>query len=815
MSVRSAHRKVSLLVVAMLIGGMAVLSPSSPASALTIGPSNLFNLYLPYWAEGTGVGVNGAGQLSTTTVPFDGWPYQFAVAQTKIHYQGAESNPTRLPAVGQRFYLHVQLALAPGMVPSDSAAFQAQLLLPTGLALPSPLANDDVRCGTTDFNLNVTSFGVPSWCADPYPFGVYTQFNNITLRGGEIAHYYVPVIASKTAAQGLGSISFIATQVTNSVGALPNPIISAITPQVVAASGTSLPTVTKPGAPTAVGADASDGGALVRWGPPPTNGGAAISNYTAYAYTAASGGTLAASCSGGSGFSCNLSGLTNGRTYFVEVKATNSAGTGPASSPRVAIYPASAPGVPGVPSTVGADRSVFVSWTPPATNGGNAVTGYKVEAYNALSGGTLLGSCTTTGALSCTVPSLNNNFFVYVQVQALNSIGYGAASARAVAFPRSPPSWGGAFVPFTPYRLLDTRSAGGCVAGGVPRLLTVAGNFGVPSSASSVQLNVTVTGPTAGGYLTAYPAGATRPNASNLNFTAGQTVANAVPVAVGTGGQVSFFVNAGCAHVIVDLVGFHTGGSTANGGFVAVSPVRQVDTRNAGQTPCIGTNQTRDFVVTTGLFGPGLRLLPVTVTLNVTVTGPVSGGYLTVFPSGAARPTASNLNYVAGQTVANLVRVTLGPGEKVSFFANSGCPNIVVDTLGWTASGTPVQGGFNGLAPARVVDTRSAGGCIPSGTSRDITVGGLAGVPTGVESVWLNVTAVTPNGNGYLTVWPTGDSRPTASTLNFLAGQVVPNLTPVRLGTGGKISVYSFGGCSNLVVDVVGYTNPVLYAVFF
>ena len=798
-----------VLVVGALVGGT-----STPAGATAHGPSNIFNLFLPYWAEGTGVGVNGTGQLSTVPFYFDGWPYQFAVAQTKIHYQGTEADPSHLPPVGQRFYVHIQLGMASGVLPTDSAEFQLKVLLPAGLSMPSPLAVDDVYCGETDLNLNLVGPSLPSWCGDPVTNGIYKQFPNITLGGGRIAHYYFPVVASST---NPGQIQFLANQITNQASVLPNPIISAVSPVVVASTGASLPPVTLPGAPTAVGADATTGGALLKWGPPATNGGAVISNYSAYVYTAASGGSPVTSCSGGTGFSCSVSGLTNGTTYYVEVRATNSAGQGPGSSPRTAIHPtstASPPGAPTSPAAVGNDLSAFVSWSAPATNGGAAVTGYRANAYYAQGDTSPVATCTSSTTPYCNVSGLSNNHVYYFDVEAQNSAGYGPKSARVSAFTKAPPSWGGAFRPLTPYRLADTRSAGGCLPGGTPRLLAVAGNFGVPASASSVQLNVTVTGPTEGGYLTVYPAGVTRPNASSLNFVAGQTVANAVTVAVGTGGQVNFFVNAGCAHVVVDLVGYNTGGTTGTGGLAAVSPVRQVDTRNAGQAPCIGTGQTREFVVTNGLFG-GIHPLVGTVTLNVTVTGPVSSGYLTVFPSGASRPTASNLNYVAGQTVANQVRVAVGPGDKVSFFASAGCPHVVVDTVGYTVGGTPlVQGGFYGLTPARVVDTRSVGGCIPSGTSRDITVAGVAGVPGGPESVWLNVTAVAPNGNGYLTVWPAGEARPNASTLNYGTGQVVPNLTPVGVPSNGKISVYSFGGCANVVVDVVGYTSPVLYIVF-
>jgi hypothetical protein len=85
----------------------------------------------------------------------------------------------------------------------------------------------------------------------------------------------------------------------------------------------------------------------------------------------------------------------------------------------------------------------------------------------------------------------------------------------------------------------------------------VTGRGGVGlSGVSAVALNVTVTQPTAAAYLTVYPAGVTRPLASNLNFVAGETVANVVVVPVGAGGQVSIFNSLGSTQVVVDVVGW-------------------------------------------------------------------------------------------------------------------------------------------------------------------------------------------------------------------------------------------------------------------
>jgi trimeric autotransporter adhesin len=123
---------------------------------------------------------------------------------------------------------------------------------------------------------------------------------------------------------------------------------------------------------------------------------------------------------------------------------------------------------------------------------------------------------------------------------------------------------GGSYVPLVPARLMDTRPGGQTVdgksaaAGLVPlgsvTPLQVVGRGGVPA-ATTVVLNITVTEPGAPGYLTVYPCGIDPPNASNLNYTTGQTVANGALVKVGTGGNVCLY-NSQPTHLIVDVTGY-------------------------------------------------------------------------------------------------------------------------------------------------------------------------------------------------------------------------------------------------------------------
>ena len=110
---------------------------------------------------------------------------------------------------------------------------------------------------------------------------------------------------------------------------------------------------------------------------------------------------------------------------------------------------------------------------------------------------------------------------------------------------------------------------------------------------------------------------------------------------------------------------------TAPGAFVSVAPARLLDTREGigAARAAVGANQTVDLQVTGrgGVPASGVAA----VVMNVTVTGPSTGGFLTVYPSGTTRPTASNLNFTAGQTIPNLVIVKLGATGKVTLINNS------------------------------------------------------------------------------------------------------------------------------------------------
>lgn len=397
--------------------------------------------------------------------------------------------------------------------------------------------------------------------------------------------------------------------------------------------------------------------------------------------------------------------------------------------------------------------------------------------------------------------------------------GLAPAGARAMA-PAAVPS-AGTFRALTPARLLDTRSGWGAparpVAGNGSLVLQVTGRGGVAETGvSAVALNVTVTAPTTAGFLTVYPHNASRPTVSNLNFAPGQTVANSAVVPVAADGRVQLFNGSrATVQLVVDVAGYYTAGvPSVAGTFHPVAPTRLLDTRSgldAVARPLAGSG----VLVLQVLGRSGVPASGVSaVVLNVTATAPAAAGHLTVYPDGQARPTGSNLNFRAGQTVPNLVVVPVASDGRIQVFNGSGgTVHVLADVAGYYLAGVPtVKGAFQGLSPTRLLDTRSGLGAARSPVARNgalalqVTRAGAGGVlGGGMSAVALNVTVTNARGTGWMTAYPYGQRQPLASNLEFVPGQTVANLVVVPVGADGKVVFANdSSGAVDVIADVVG-----------
>jgi hypothetical protein len=184
----------------------------------------------------------------------------------------------------------------------------------------------------------------------------------------------------------------------------------------------------------------------------------------------------------------------------------------------------------------------------------------------------------------------------------------------------------------------------------------------------------------------------------------------------------------------------------------------------------------------------------------------------------------SNVNFLPGQfAVPNRVIVPVSSAGQIDLVSDV-ATDVVVDVNGYfTAAGGSGALSSAERTPARIADTRCPGSNPPSfcageqipatnsslstvGSGRTITVQvtGNANVPAGATAVVVNVTVTDTSGAGYLTVYP-GTTRPTASDLNWTAGETVANLTDATLGSTGTITIYNYTGSTDVIVDVLGW----------
>jgi hypothetical protein len=270
----------------------------------------------------------------------------------------------------------------------------------------------------------------------------------------------------------------------------------------------------------------------------------------------------------------------------------------------------------------------------------------------------------------------------------------------------------------------------------------------------------------------------------------------------------------GTTHAIVYVFGY-TRRDNSGTRLTTMAPKRLVDTRLDAPGK-LGDRTTAPLDLTVR---GGTTTVPAdadSVVLNMTVTNASNtGSFLTVWPSGTAKPGVSNLNNIAGVARPNVVVARVGTNDKISIANDSGTADVIADVVGYFKSGAYKSGGVvTGLTPRRVGDTRSGlgfAGAAPFApfSQQSITVrGGSTGVPGTAKTAILKVTAVDPTSAGFLTVWPSGNpSPPTASNLNFGPNMTIPNLVITQIGSDGKINIFNENGFTKVLVDILGYAD--------
>jgi hypothetical protein len=379
------------------------------------------------------------------------------------------------------------------------------------------------------------------------------------------------------------------------------------------------------------------------------------------------------------------------------------------------------------------------------------------------------------------------------------------------------PEMGFQFVPVPPCRIFDSRNTKGQkgslkLRGGETRSISVlSGTCGIPASAQAYSLNATAV-PTTGtlGYLTLWPTGRSRPNASTLNSPDGSAVATAAIVPAGTGGSVNVFAQQD-TDLVLDINGFFSYPRANTLAFYPLVPCRAVDTRfvkgpSAG--PAISGNSVRDFQLVNSVCGIPPIARAYSLNLTAVPHGPL--GYITAWPTGQPRPISSVLNSPDGSVVANAAIVSAGtPNGSTSYYASNDT-DLIIDVNGYFAPPTEDGLNFHTVNPCRAVDTRNPSGSLGGpvllmNASRTFPLPSSdCGVPPTAAAYSLNITVAPKGFLGYLNVWPTGQSPTNVSTLNDPKGLVSANAALVRAGKDGAIDLYVLNK-THVIIDINGF----------
>ena len=539
--------------------------------------------------------------------------------------------------------------------------------------------------------------------------------------------------------------------------------VSDTSPATVAIAQT---TTTVPGAPTTVVATAGNAQASISWTAPGSDGGSPITSYTVTSSTGGHTCTATAPTT-----TCDITGLTNGTSYFFTVTASNVNGVSPESLASNIITPANVPGAPtGVSGTAG-NAQVVVSWTAPASTGGSAITSYTVTS--SVGGHT----CTATApATTCTVTGLTNGIAYTFSVTASNASGTG---------PSSTPS----------------SSVAPSTVPGAPT--------GVSGTAGNAQVVVSWTAPasTGGSAISSYTVSS---SAAGYTCTATAPATTCTVTGLTNGTAYTFTVRASNA----------TGAGSASTASSAVTP----STVPSAPTGVSGTSGNGQVTVTwTAASANGATVTSYTATSNAgqscTALVPATSCTISGLTNGTAYTFTVKATNVNGQGPASAVSSPVTPSTVPD------APTAVAGTAGdgavsltWTAPADTGGSAITSYTATTVVGPIAA--CTATAPATGCTVAGL----TNGNTYSFRVTATNANGtgsasssSGSVTPNPTLPGTPTISSVSAGNSQVsvswlgVAGATGYTVATGQGAQTCSSSLASPTSCTVSGLINGTSY----
>ncbi len=232
-------------------------------------------------------------------------------------------------------------------------------------------------------------------------------------------------------------------------------------------------------------------------------------------------------------------------------------------------------------------------------------------------------------------------------------------------------------------------------------------------------------------------------------------------------------------------------------GFVASAPRRALDTRTGAALPAGETRR----VTLAGLTAPGA----LAVAVDLVGVEPAGDGFVTAWSCDGPRPWASNLNLTAGNTQAAFALVGVSAGSQICVYSSTDV-HLVVDVFGsYLPKGTAGAAGYRSVGPARLLDTRLAGGPVggPAGGMLQPGQPRRISVTPGTTAVAINLAATEPAAAGFVTVYPCDQPMPATSNLNVVAGQTSSNFAQVGVSPDGDVCIAA-SMVTHVVVDLVG-----------
>jgi PKD repeat protein len=375
-------------------------------------------------------------------------------------------------------------------------------------------------------------------------------------------------------------------------------------------------------------------------------------------------------------------------------------------------------------------------------------------------------------------------------------------------------------------RILDTRTST-ILTSGVSRIVPVAGNCNIPSSAKAVSLVVTAIQPTGGGWIAFYPGNlpVTSPNKASINFlpaTSPRSNNAIVRLATDGSGTLAAYSSVGATpgqvHMTVDVDGYFSEATSASPGaqgpfgFQPITPCRVADTRPS--SPLVsGVSRTFSIQGACGIPASGVGAVAANTRV---VQSPTYGGSIVLYPASSPLPVATDISFVGGinwlHGGSRTALATSTPDLAMRFDSTTSGASafIALDVNGYFSAGSLLK--YHPLAGCRVVDTRDAANGAPSvtaGSTRMFQIQGNCNVPVGAKAVFADVIAVGAGGTGDIRVYPSDASTPVVATTCFDAGEsAVGNGTIVPLASSlPDLALYAnpSTGTLDVLIEVFGY----------